>query len=257
MKCLFPACVTLFLVTGCFSLSYAQTQSPQEVNFQLMQDFGDRFYDTREVPGNILRSVEFYKKALKIHPKSGDIAWKIARSLCGIDRHTTIPETRIEWLEQGISFAEQAVEWAPANIRSHFWLGACYAEYGSAAGLWKAWHYIYPVRREMRLVLEKDPKFAGAYHVLGAWYFTVPFWLGGSRDKGIELLYQAVAYQPDYTPHFIRLAQYLLQEKRTSAAIQILKQVLQVEQPYHPALASEDFEYARELLSLHQQSSTP
>ena len=177
--------LTLMIVIGFSGMVAANTADSE---FRLSVKLGDEFYYTRKVPGNDKKSLQYYRRALVLNPKSGIVSWKMARALFSIGRYEPNPDLRLQWLEEGITHAENAVAWVPKDISAHFWLGATYAQYVRYIGLLKGWRYIFPIKERMEIVLSMDSTFAGAYHILGAWYFTVPFWMGGSQEKGIELL---------------------------------------------------------------------
>lgn len=223
-------------------------EKDRKSEYQLALKLGDQFYFSRYLPGNAEKSLNYYHEALALYPRSGEAAWRIARALWSISRYELDKDTKIKSIQDAIRYAEKSVQWAPDVVNTQFWLGACYAEYVNTVGIWKSWNYVTPIKKQMEVVLRMDSKFAGAYHVLGAWHYKAPWWIEGSKEKGIELLYKAVEYQPDYTPHFIRLAHYLLEQNRKEEAAKIIRQMREIKEPFDISAAAEDREIAQELI---------
>jgi tetratricopeptide (TPR) repeat protein len=223
-------------------------ESSQSSEYQLAIKLGDQFFFSREVPGNAVKALTYYQQALQILPQSGEASWRMARALCGALRYELSKDQQIQRILQGIPYAEQSVAWAPDQLPAHFWLGTCYVQYARLVGILKAWKYLFPIKKEMETVLRLDSQYAGGYHVLGAWYLTVPWWLGGDPTKGFEYLYKAVQYQPDYTLHYTRLATFLLKNKRKEEAVQLLQTMYMIAEPHDPFTAIEDYLVAQELI---------
>ncbi len=220
--------------------------------YQLSIKFGDQFYLSREVPGNARKALKYYHQALALKPDSGDVYWRLSRAMYGVYRAELDPKKKKEMILQGIEYAEKAVELDPKNVEAHLFLGLNYGQYALQVGLWRAWYYIFPVKREMEIILEMDPQNPYAHIILGTWYFTVPWWLGGNNEKGTNHAYQAIQYQPDYTSHFLHLSTHLLELGRKKEATQVLRQMFQIEKPFDPMIAIEDRMTAKQLIKKHQ-----
>ncbi len=220
--------------------------------YQFSVKLGDEFYLSREVPGNAKKALKYYHRALALKPDSGDVYWRLSRAMYGVYRAELDPRKKVELMMQGIEYAEKAVELDPNNVESHLFLGLNYGQYTLQVGLWRAWYYIFPVKREMEIILKMDPENPYAHVILGTWYFTVPWWLGGDDEKGIEHAYQATQYQPDYTSHFLHLSMQLLELGRKKEASQVLQQMFQIEKPFDPMIAIEDRIAAKQLIKKYQ-----
>ncbi|MGK5093565.1 hypothetical protein WDW89_16340 [Deltaproteobacteria bacterium TL4] len=243
-------CCLIIFIFGTPNLFAEESHSREE--YRLSLELGDQFFFSREVPGNAKKAMEYYSNALAIQPKSGEAAWKMARTLCSENRYEADLENRKQRLLRAIPWAENAVQWMPDQGISHFWLGSCYLEYSLASRDWKALRYAYAIKREMDIVLNINPQYAEAYHVLGTFYYYLPWLLGGSKEKGVELLSQAIEYQPNHTVHYIRLAQMLLEQGNLKEATPLLKKMFLIQDPYDPSLSFEDRIFSKTLVHQYQ-----
>ncbi len=233
----------------------AQTLDPagnREEQYQLSVKLGDQFYLSRQVPGNAKRALKYYHQALKLKPNQGEVYWRLSRALYGISRAILDPEEKTKLILQEIEYGEKSVELSPESIDAHLVLGLGYGQYILHVGLWRTWYYIFPVKKQMEIVLKLDPQNAYAYLILGNWYASVPWWLGGDSEKAVESLYQAIDYQPDYTTHFLYLSQQLLTQERKQEATQILQRMFDIENPYDLMIAFEDRVAGKKLVEQYQ-----
>jgi tetratricopeptide (TPR) repeat protein len=87
-------------------------------------------------------------------------------------------------------------------------MGAMAESFGLRAGI----RYRGPVKRELEATLRIDPAFDGgaADRALGRWYHRVPGLFGGSKDKAVEHLRRALAFDPANPASHYFLAETLL-----------------------------------------------
>ena len=257
-----PFYLFLLFTLGGLALSWSQPVTGQiaetpahiEEQYQLSIKLGDQFYYSREIPGNAKKALKYYHQALKLKADQEEVYWRFSRAMYGVSRAEPDPALKSELIKQGIEYAEKAVALDPLSIDAHLVLGMSYGHYVLHVGLLRAWYYIFPVKKEMEIVLQLDPQNPYSHLILGTWYFKVPWWLGGDKLKGIEYFYLATQYQPDYTTHFLYLSRHLLELGRKQEASQVLQQMFAIENPYDPLIAIEDRLIATQWIEQHQLS---
>ena len=76
-------------------------------------------------------------------------------------------------------------------------------------GIWSSLRIIGPFEEDMKKALELDPAIedGGPHRALGNLYLELPFFLGGSDDKSVYHLEEAVRQSPDYVENHLGLAQ--------------------------------------------------
>jgi tetratricopeptide (TPR) repeat protein len=87
-------------------------------------------------------------------------------------------------------------------------------------GIWSSLGIIDPFEEDMKKALELDPTIenGGPNRALGKLYLELPFFLGGSTEKSIYHLQEAVRLAPDYAENHLGLAQaYYAKNNFTSA----------------------------------------
>ncbi|MBF0279287.1 MAG: hypothetical protein HQM13_15940 [SAR324 cluster bacterium] len=251
--------VIILVFSFCFRVLSAQTLNPSgnlEEQYQLSIKLGDEFYYSRKVPGNARRALKYYHQALKLKPNQGEVYWRLSRALYGVSRSVLDPEEKTALIRQEIEYGKRSVELSPESANAHLYLGLGYGHYVLHAGLWKTWYYIFPVKTQMETVLKLDPENASAYLILGNWYATVPWWLGGDDGTAAEFFYQAIEYQPTYTTHYLSLSQLLLAQGRKQEATQALQQMFNIEDPFDLMIATEDRATGKALIEQHQLTVT-
>lgn len=247
------------LMVAWHAILWAQTSgasSQLEEQYQLSLKLGDQFYYSREISGNYEKALQYYDQALRLKPNQGEIYLRLSRAMYGISRAEVNPEKKTQLIQKGIDYAEKSVELSPQSHASYIILGMSYGHYVMHQGLWRAWYYIFPVKHAMETALQLDPRNPYAHLILGTWHSVVPWWLGGDQEKGIEYLYLATEYQPDYTTHFLHLSRYLLDLGRKEEAKPILQQLFEIENPHDPMIAIEDRLEAKKLIQQFQLTLT-
>jgi len=127
-------------------------------------------------------------------------------------------------------------------------LGISYGRIGEMEGVWKSFMLITVIKNEIDAVLNKDPRNDVAHHVLGIFYRKVPWLMGGSLQKSILYLKQAIAENPFRTRHYLELAKSVFQQGKKEEALRHLHRLLAISNPEDPVQTKYDREDAEALL---------
>jgi tetratricopeptide (TPR) repeat protein len=201
---------------------------------------GDSLYEQREDPSQAKMAVERYREASRADPGSYDARWKAAKALFYIGRVTEEGgKAKARTFADAIAEAKEAVRLGPGRVEGHFWLAACYGEYGQARGVLKSLALRDDILRELNAAIRIDETFdCGAVYVaLGRIYFKVPRFFGGSLAKSRAYLEKAGRYCSRTTTNLLYLAETYWALGERDLAVRTLERLLEIE-PY-PAVLPE------------------
>lgn len=198
---------------------------------------GDALYRQREEPGLAERAVEKYRAAARADPGSYEARWKAAKALFYMGRTAEANKDKARIFAEAIVLAKEAVRLGPGKVEGHFWLAACYGEYGQARGVLKSLSLRNDILRELNAVIRIDDTFdCGAVYVaLGRIYFKVPRLFGGSLTRSRQYLEKAGEYCSRTTTNLLYLAETYWSLGERARAIRTLERLLEIE-PYPEVL---------------------
>jgi tetratricopeptide (TPR) repeat protein len=208
-------------------------------------DDPDRLYEQREDPAKSLAAAAIWERRLAARADDFESAWKLARACYWLGGHVA-PADRRKQFDRGIEAARGAVSIHPQQPEGHFWLAANMGGMAEAAGIRGGLKYRGDIKRELETVLALDASFqkGSADRALGRWYFKVPKLFGGNRQKSLEHLRRALAYDPNDAASLSFLADTLLDLDRREEARQTLEKLVTV--PIDPEWAPESREFQRQ-----------
>lgn len=199
----------------------------------------DELYAQREDIASAKRAAELWTARFAAGADF-DTAWKLARVCQFLGSFGPEPERR-DALDRGVKAGEQAIALQPDKPDGHFWLAANMGTLAESFGVINGLKYRGAIRDELQKVIALAPGWqsGSAETALGQWYATVPGLFGGNRTKGVELLRQALTYNPDSAQALYSLAEILAHDGKTrDEAKAMLEQVLIL--PIDPEWVMED-----------------
>ena len=211
----------------------------------------DRLYADRVHLDSARRAVAIWEERLRRNPADFEAAWKVARGSYWLGGHVPPGERRSQY-ERGVEAGRRAVAIDPHRPEGHFWMAANMGALAESFGLRQGLKYRRAIKDALETVRRIDPAFqqGSADRALGRWYFKVPAFAGGSKQRALEHLERSLAYNPNSTASRYFLAEVLLAlDRRTDAATE-LERVLDA--PLDPEWTPEDLEFkdkARKLLA--------
>ena len=217
---------------------------------------GDAHYEQREDLGRARLAVEKYREAARRDPGLYEARWKAAKALFYVGRAVEANKEKTRAFAEAIAEAKGAVRLRPESVEGHFWLAACYGEYGQARGVLKSLSLRNDILRELNAAIRIDDSFdCGAVYVaMGRIYFKVPRFFGGSLARSRTYLEKAGEYCSRTTTNLLYLAETYWALGERDLALRTLERLLEIE-PYPSVLPEgrRDKEDAARLLAEYRR----
>ncbi|MFQ5779858.1 MAG: tetratricopeptide repeat protein [Nitrospiria bacterium] len=201
---------------------------------------GDYLYDTRDMADHAERAIIFYKKIIEIDPGNHEVHWRLSRSYKWRGDRAASPKEKLAAYKAAVDCAKKAIALDPEGINGHLMLGMSYGLIGQTQGLWASLGVVSPIKKEMRIVLVKDPQNEIAHLILGILYRKLPTLFGGSLQKSIKALNQAVRANPHRTTPYLELARSYLEKGEREAARRSLERLLAIARPTDRVQSNKD-----------------
>ena len=205
----------------------------------------DRLYFHRHQGRNLEDSIALLEKMGAEDPAA---LWRLGRSLLRLGERKEAKADKLADYTRAEELLQKAVALAPSDPQAHYWYGISLGRRGQVRGVLRSLFLVKPLRREMRTVLELDPKSGAAHHVLGQMLVDIPAIAGGSKKEGVRELEKAAELEPDYSPHFTALAEAYLAVGEKAKAKAALRHIFDIKTPADPGEYDDNVKEAREML---------
>lgn len=222
------AAILVVINLVCFSQLHADEEGDARFFGIYNEMVGDRFYRTREIPGNKVLAVSHYKKALKFSENNADLQWKITRCFWFLADEAVERVKREGYFRDGISYGKAAIKSDPDNSNAHLWYGLIVGSEAIDRGIVNSLYKRDRIKKELNTALSLNPKNTNAYVGLASWYFHVPAVLGGDREKAMKMINRAIAIEPNYTTARMQKTEFLIEDDRIEEARKELKAILMI-----------------------------
>src|SRR5262249_52351228 len=131
--------------------------------------------------------------------------------------------------------AKRVVDADPRNVVARFWYATNTARWGQTNGIVPSIFLLPEVQREIRAILDEDPRFTPVYVLAGNVYYEVPAVLGGDLEKAEEMFRKGLDLDPKYTMLRLGLGKTLLKRGRVDEARRELTAIVEETAPRNPA----------------------
>jgi tetratricopeptide (TPR) repeat protein len=195
----------------------------------------DQLYLHRDQGKNLDQSTARLEALLKEKPDDAPAMWRLGRCYFRQAERLSGKKERIAGFEKAEDTIKKSVELDPKDPEAHFWYGVAMGKRGQTRGIMSSLGMIGPLKKEMKTVLELDPKHGGAHHVLGELYRSLPGFYGGSKKKALAEFEQAVELSPDYAVNYVALAEAYADKGDKDKARATLKRLFELKHPSDPA----------------------
>jgi len=208
----------------------------------------DRLYFHRQQGSNLEASIALLETQLKRAPGQPKLLWRLGRSLLRLGERRQGRKEKLAIYVRAENLLRRAVDLAPREAEAHYWLGLAMGRRGQTRGIIKSLFLVGPLRREMRTVLEIDPKHGGAHHVLGEMLLEIPAIAGGDKKAAVRELEIAAELDPDCSAHFTALAEACLALGERGKAKAALERIFAIKTPADPGEYDDNVQEARQML---------
>ncbi|GJL78729.1 MAG: hypothetical protein NPINA01_17180 [Nitrospinaceae bacterium] len=187
------------------------------------------FQSAQSTMEGLLQSESMIKEALKQSDPSEPLTWRLARTYYRLG-NVSNEETAKDHFHRCIEQADQAIQLNGQSAWGYFLRGLCRGKLGEMQGIWKSLALIKPLKRDLLAAMQLDPAIdeGGPHRALGKLYLELPVLLGGSVDKSVDHLKQAVALGPEFTDNHLFLAQALYEKGDYRLAKKTLLNLLEI-----------------------------
>ncbi len=129
-----------------------------------------------------------------------------------------------------MTHSTRAVEINHESALGYFFRGICRGKRGKVQGIFKSFDTLTPFKNDMETALKLDPKVShgGPNRALGKMYNQLPFFMGGSNEKSIYHLKEAVKIAPDYWENHLFLGEVYYDDGEYNQAMDALRKVLKI-----------------------------
>lgn len=191
--------LTAIIVLAFAEAGPAEAAALKEID-RLIAD-GDTFEKLSDVEGRV-------REAIRLSPASGELYLRLARTYYSLGKLGD-GDARRDYFSRCLEQAERAVGLQSRSAGAYYFKGVCLGRLGEIDGIWQSLRALDPFKRTMETALEIDPAVfhGGPHRALGRFYYQLPFVLGGSFDKSITHLKEAVRLGPRYPENYFFLAE--------------------------------------------------
>ncbi len=213
-----------------------------------LETTADRFYDTKEIAGNLGLALEYYKKAMKYQTVKPGVEWKITRCYWVLAGRSTNEQELQHYYREGTRYGKMAVKNDKFNSNAHLWYSLIVGSGAMRQGVVRTLYNRETIKSGLETAIRLNPGNSNAHVGLAGWYYHVPAIFGGDKQKAFQLLDRAINLEPDYTASWLVKAEFLIQGKDYSGAVRTLNQLLKIEKPAIRSDGVEDKRKAGKLL---------
>jgi tetratricopeptide (TPR) repeat protein len=195
----------------------------------------DQLYLHRDQGKKLDEAVAKLEALLKEKPDDAGAMWRLGRCQFRQTERVAGKKERIAGFEKAEDTLKKSIELDPKDPEAHFWYGVAMGKRGQTRGIMNSLFMIGPLKKEMKTVIELDPKHGGAHHVLGELYRQLPGFYGGSNKKALAEFEKAVELSPDYAVNYVSLAEAYADKGEKEKALAVLKRLYELKNPTDPA----------------------
>lgn len=211
------------------SLIFIFTFAARGISPDSLGDIDRQYESAQNTRVDLLQSETMILEALKQSGISEPLTWRLARTYYSLGEKFP-EEVGKGYYDRCIARADQAIELNSQSAWGFFFRGICRGKLGEIQGIWSSLAIIKPLKKDLIQAVQFDPSVSqgGPHRALGKLYLELPGLLGGSVDKSVDHLQQAVALGPKFAENYLFLAEALYEQESYQAAKNTLEDLLQI-----------------------------
>ncbi|MBL7684974.1 MAG: hypothetical protein JNK65_02935 [Deltaproteobacteria bacterium] len=173
-----------------------------------------------------------YKNRLLIQPNDYDLKIHAAETIFYLVQLTDDKSKKIELLNEGIKWAQEASILKPQDPGGYFYYGILNGLKAQVGDLFLGLKLKNLIRDSMEKVITIAPSYShgDALLALGDWYSEVPKVMGGDDEKAKDYFNQALEIAPDCSQPYVGIAKIYIQKLKFDLAKKQLQLVLNFSQ---------------------------
>jgi len=212
-----------------FSLIFVFTLSAKGISPVSLQDIDRQYESIQHTREDLLQTESVILSTLEQSGISEPLAWRLARTYFSLGKRST-GDVGKEYYNRCIQRADQAIQLNARSAWGFFFRGICRGKLGEMQGIWSSLSIIKPLKQDLKQAVKFDPSVSqgGPHRALGKLYLELPGLLGGSVDKSVDHLKQAIVLGPRYADNYLFLAEALYQQENYRAAKKTLRDLLTI-----------------------------
>ena len=177
----------------------------------------------------LLQSESMILEAMAQSGPSEPLTWRLARTYHRLGKKTS-DVTAQNYFRRCVDQADRAIQINAQSASGYFYRGICRGKLGEMQGVWKSLAVIEPLKQDLLAALKYDPALnqGGPHRALGKFYLELPGILGGSVDKSVHHLKEAVALGPEFADNYLFFAEALYEQENYLAAKNTLVDLLKI-----------------------------
>ncbi len=198
--------------------------------------------------GSILESIPLYIKAVEANPGSYEANWKCARAYSeyanrafkqGLDGWKDICN---KYGKDGMGYGQKAIELEPQKVEGNYWYGLCVKSYADSVSVFTALKEGLKgsTQKAFESAYETDKMYEGGGPIkaLGRFWYVLP-WPYHSAKKSLRYFEEHHKLFPDDTEGLVWYAEVLIDKKKKSQAMSLLKKAATSDDLYYSAQAKD------------------
>jgi tetratricopeptide (TPR) repeat protein len=212
-----------------FSLIFMFAFSAKGIAPVSVQDIDRDFESIQNTREDFLQTESMILKVLDQAGPAESLAWRLARTYYALGEKSNEEEGK-EYYHRCIERADQAIQLNNQSASGFFFRGICRGKLGEMQGIWSSLSIIKPLKKDLKKALTLDPSVSqgGPHRALGKLYLELPGLLGGSVDKSVDHLRQAVVLGPKFADNYLFLAEALYEQENYHPARNTLRILLKI-----------------------------
>jgi len=238
------------LLGGFGLLEEVRFAAAQAVDAEELLRLAEAAFAAKQTFADGLQAAELYKAVLERDPDNAHVLLRLAALAYWLGQ-VAEDEPALPYLEEGLRYAERAVEIDDTNADAHFWRGVLMGRIGEERGILQSLFMVPDIMRAVERALALNPNHDGAHLLASQVYRKAPGWplSVGNRAKALEHALEAVRLNPDATSRWLNLAEAYLANRERGKAVEALRRVLEMPlTPGDEVLSQRDKERAAQLL---------